>query len=183
MSRSNETSQADVIGPIIFRQLRADDRDGLAALFARLSPESRYRRFLSPKPRLTSRELAFLTDVDGIRHEAVAAVDVRDQSIIGVGRYVRDRSRPGTAAVAVEVADDVQNMGVGTALATRLVRSAYANGIVLLSATTLWENRPARALLRRFGFRARASRGGVIELELELCGATTSAAGQHVGRS
>lgn len=32
---------------ISLRQIRADDRAGLAALFTRLFPESRYRRFLS----------------------------------------------------------------------------------------------------------------------------------------
>jgi hypothetical protein len=48
------------------------------------------------------------------------------------------------------------------------VGRARANGFALLTATTLWENRPARALLRRLEFRARASHGNVIELELEL---------------
>ena len=69
------------------RPLGSDDRDGLAALFARLSPESRYRRFLSPKPTLTPRELAYLSDIDRLHHEAIAAVDPRDSSIVGVGRY------------------------------------------------------------------------------------------------
>src|SRR5436309_15560627 len=32
------------------RPLGVRDRDGMAQLFARLSPESRYRRFLAPKP-------------------------------------------------------------------------------------------------------------------------------------
>ena len=59
-------------------------------------------------------------------------------------------------------------MGVGTELARRLVERARANGFTLLTATTLWENRPARVLMRRPGFRARASHGPEIELELEL---------------
>ena len=69
------------------RPLGSADRDGLAALFARLSPESRYRRFLSPKPTLTPQELAYLTDTDRLHHEAIAAIDPRDNSIVGVGRY------------------------------------------------------------------------------------------------
>jgi GNAT superfamily N-acetyltransferase len=150
------------------RPLGCDDRDGLAALFARLSPESRYRRFLSPKPGLTPRELVYLTDTDHFHHEAIAAVDPRDGSIVGVGRYVRDRGRPGVAEVAFEVADELQSIGIGTALATHIVQRARANGVALLTAATLWDNRPARALLRRFGFRARASQGSVIELDLDL---------------
>ena len=40
--------------------------------------------------------------------------------------------------------------------------------MTLLTATTLWENLPARTLLRHLRFRARASHGVEIELELEL---------------
>jgi RimJ/RimL family protein N-acetyltransferase len=150
------------------RPLGADDRDGVAALFGRLSPESRYRRFLSPKRELTPRELAYLTETDHIRHEAFAAVDQRDDSIVGICRYVHIADRPGVAELAVEVADELQNMGIGTALARCTVQRARDNGFVLLTATTLWENRPARALLRRFEFRAHGSDGNEIELELKL---------------
>ena len=151
---------------LLLRPIGSDDRDQVAALFARLSPESRYRRFLSPKPKLTPQELERLTNVDHTNHEAIAAVDPRDGSIVGVGRYVRDPDRPIRADLAIEVADELQNMGIGTTLARRLVHRARANGVARLTATTLWENRPARALLRRLEFRARASHGGVIELEL-----------------
>lgn len=153
---------------LCFRPLGSDDRDRLAGLFARLTPESRRRRFFSPKPSLTPRELAFLTGIDHVGHEAIAAVDQRDGSIVGVARYVRVADRAGLADVAVEVADELHSMGVGTALASRLMERARANGFTRLTATTLWENRPARALLRRLGFRARASLGSEIELELEL---------------
>ena len=61
-----------------FRPIGSGDRDGLAALFARLTPESRRRRFLSPKRELTPRELVYFTDIDHVEHEAIAAVDERD---------------------------------------------------------------------------------------------------------
>ena len=153
---------------LALRPLGSDDRDGVAALFARLSPESRYRRFLSPKRELTPRELARLTDIDHVHHEALAAVDQRDDSIVGVGRYVHIAERPGVADLAVEVTDELQNMGIGTALARHTVQRARDNGFALLTATTLSENRPARALLRRLEFRAHARHGSEIELELKL---------------
>ncbi len=153
---------------LLVRPLNTDDRAGLAALFDRLTPESRYRRFLSPKPELTPRELTYFTDIDHLHHEAFAAVDRRDGSIVGVGRYVQEAGRAGVAAVAVEVADELQGMGIGTALARRVVRRARANGFALLTATALWENRSARALLRRLEFRACGRDGGVIDLELDL---------------
>jgi len=128
-----------------FRPLISDDRDRLSGLFDRLTPASRRLRFLSPKRNLTARELAYLTDIDHVRHEAIAAVDQRDCSIVGVARYVHVADRRGVADVAVEVADEMQSMGVGTELAARLVERARANGFTLLTATTLWENRRARA--------------------------------------
>jgi RimJ/RimL family protein N-acetyltransferase len=152
------------------RRIGSEDRDGVAALFARLSLESRYRRFLAPKRELTPRELTFLTEIDHIQHEAFAAVDQRDGSIVGIGRYVHIADRPKVAELGVEVSDELQRMGIGTALARLTAQSARANGVALLTATTLWENRPARALLRRLEFRARASQGNEIELELELDG-------------
>ena len=140
----------------------------LAGLFARLTPESRHRRFLSPKRELTARELTFFTDIDHLNHEAIAAVDQRDDSIVGVARYVRHADRADVAEVAIEVADAFQRMGIGTALARLTIQRARANGLTLLTARTLWENRAARGLLRQHGFRARQSHGGEIDYELKL---------------
>ena len=137
-------------------------------MFARLTPESRYRRFLSPRRELTAGELTFFTDIDHLNHEAVAAVDQRDGAIVGVARYVRHGDRADVAEVAIEVADAFQRMGIGTALARLTIQYAHANGLTLLTATTLWENRAARGLLRQHGFRARQSHGGEIDYELKL---------------
>jgi RimJ/RimL family protein N-acetyltransferase len=156
------------------RPINADDRDRFAELFGRLSFESRRRRFLTPKPELTPQELAFFSEVDHVGHEAIAAVDQRDGSIAGLARYVGLTGRATEAEVAVEVADALQRMGIGTALVRHLVERARANGFACLTATTLWENRPARALLRRVGFRAQASRGTEIEFALELVPASGS---------
>lgn len=150
------------------RPLRADDREALRALFARLSPKSRSRRFLTGKPELSERELTYLTDIDHVRHEALAAVDRNDGSIVGVARYVKWPRRAGTADTAIEVADDLHRNGIGLMLAEALIRHARENGIDVLTATTLWENRAATALARRVGFRAQSGAGREIELELQL---------------
>lgn len=166
-------AQVDTLGVgggrvLRLRPLRAGDRDGLARLFGRLGPDSRYRRFLSPKHELTARELTYLTDIDHVDHEAVAAVDCSDGSLAGVGRYVRDPRRPCAADMSLAVADELQRLGIGTALAAQIVARARASDITVLTASTLRENRPARAIMRRFGFRPRASEGQVIDLELRL---------------
>ena len=175
MQQSHQTSDAPAnasqrnqIAALYVRPLEPSDRAGLAALFTRLSPESRRRRFLGPKPGLSARELTYLTAVDHRSYEAMVAVDCRDGSIAGVARYAAISDRPGAADAALAVADERQRQGIGTALAGRLIHRARANGFEVLTATTLWDNRPARALLRRLGFRPCTSQGNVIELELAL---------------
>jgi RimJ/RimL family protein N-acetyltransferase len=150
------------------RPLTADDRDGMLALFHRLSEESRWRRFMSPKPTLAPRELDYLTDIDHFAHEAFAAVDARDGSLAGVARYVRHTGAETAAELAVEVADELQRRGIGTALCRRVIERAQENGFTVLTATALWNNQPARRLLRRLGFHARRSQGREIELALVL---------------
>lgn len=168
MEISHLTSDVSVEGELRIRPLEPSDRGGIRALFERLSPESRHRRFLAPKPALSEKELTYLTVLDHRWYEALAAVDGRDGSIVGVARYARVPGRLGMADVAVAVADERQRQGIGTALARSLIARAHMNGFRVLTATTMWDNRPARALLRRLGFSARCSEGNLIELELDL---------------
>ena len=163
------------------RPLCVSDREAVRTLFAWLSPESRRRRFLTAKPKLSDRELTYFTDVDHLRHEALAVIDREDSSIVGVARYVTWPERPGAADVAIEVADDLQRNGIGLTLGEALIRRARENGINVLTATTLWENRAARALARQVGFRARSSAGNDIELELHLDSARTGVAEEARG--
>jgi RimJ/RimL family protein N-acetyltransferase len=152
---------------LTLRPIVPGDRGGLAALFARLTPQSRRLRFLGPKAKLTAAELTFLSEVDQARHGAVAAIDERDGAIVGVARYVCLSDRPDTADVAVVVDDAWQGRGIGTALARRALRGAQASGVTLIIASTLAENRAAHALLERFGFRSRGhASAGVAEFEV-----------------
>jgi RimJ/RimL family protein N-acetyltransferase len=150
------------------RALESRDRDGLRALFERLSPESRLSRYFSPKPELSARELTFLTDVDQVRHAALAAVDEDDDSIVAVARYVTYAETPDTAEVAVEVADDLQRAGIGTDLMTRIVERATVNGLTVLTARTYYGNGAARALSRRLGFRPFGRAGAETSWRLDL---------------
>jgi RimJ/RimL family protein N-acetyltransferase len=150
------------------RPIERQDRDRLRGLFMRLTPESRYRRYLSPKPRLSERELDYLLDVDHVHHEALAAVDETNGSFVAAARYVQHPDQPDVADVAIEVADDLHGQGIGTALAIRTLDRARANGFTRLTATTLRDNRPARALLQRLHFWPRSSHGPEAEFELQL---------------
>jgi RimJ/RimL family protein N-acetyltransferase len=176
LSAAAERSRRPAADPLLLadgrrlkiRPIEREDRDRFRRLFLRLTPESRYRRFLSPKPELTERELAYLVDIDHVHHEALAAVDERDGSFVAAARYVQLPDQPHIAEVAIEVADDAQRQGIGTELAIQTLQRARANGMTHVTATTLHENAPARALLRALHFRRRSSHRHEIEFGLEL---------------
>jgi RimJ/RimL family protein N-acetyltransferase len=149
------------------RPIGSRDRDAFSAWFGRLSDESRRRRFLGPKPKLSPRELTYLTEVDHVNHTALVAVDASGQ-LIGEARYATARAGERTADFAVTIADEWQGRGVGSRLAARLVEAARANGITRLTAMTLWENGSAIALLHRLGFLRTGYDGDALEYELAL---------------
>ena len=157
------------------RPIRPADKPALVDFFERLSFESRRRRFLGPKPSLTRRDLAFLTEVDGTSHVALVALD-RDGAIVAVARYAAWADRPGLAEIALAVADDLHGRGLATALGERLVAHARRARLAGLTGSTLVENRPARALLRRLGFEHVSVSGGVVEYALPLVPAALPAA-------
>ena len=144
------------------------DREPLADAFDRLSDQSRRQRFLAPKPRLSSRELDYLTDVDHVTHEALVAIDETTGDIVGVGRYATGSDGGAAADLALIVADAWQRRGIGHGLAVRLLERARANGITRMTGTALAENRRVRSLLDRLGFRVRSVSAGVVEVELDV---------------
>jgi GNAT superfamily N-acetyltransferase len=144
------------------------DREPLADAFDRLSDRSRRQRFLAPKPRLSARELDYLTDVDHVTHEALVAIDETTGDIVGVGRYATGGAGGAAADMALAVVDAWQRRGIGHALAVRLVERARANGITRLTGTALADNLLVRALLDRLGFRVRSVSAGIVEVELDV---------------
>jgi GNAT superfamily N-acetyltransferase len=134
---------------IRIRPIEPEDRAELAAGFERLSPESRFRRFLSPVARLSERDLDYFTRVDHHDHEALVALDAATGAGVAVARYVR--TGPGRAEPAVAVADDWQGRGVGTALLDALAERAYECGIRCFEATVLATNAQAIGLLEGLG--------------------------------
>jgi GNAT superfamily N-acetyltransferase len=125
-------------------------RPVMEAAMLRLSPESSRRRFLTPRFRLSERELTFFTSPDGIRHYALGVSGrTRDGSIEGIatGRFVRVDDEEATAEIAITVIDPFQRMGIGKVLLRRLVAAAIARGIAKLRALILPDNKPVIALL------------------------------------
>ncbi|MCW2991632.1 MAG: GCN5-related N-acetyltransferase [Solirubrobacterales bacterium] len=154
----------------MLRAIRADDKLRLAQAHGRLSPESARRRFLGPKPRLTTAELRYLTEVDGADHVALLAVLAHDpRCIVGVGRFVRWPDRPDAAEVAVVVGDAWQGQGLGRHMGLALADAARAHGIRRFTASMLADNRAAHRLFERISARLHAEcHDGIEELVAEL---------------
>jgi RimJ/RimL family protein N-acetyltransferase len=156
---------------VLVRPIAADDKDKLARGLRQLSEESIRKRFLAAKPRFTSAELRYLTEVDGCNHIALVAVleDDPDQ-LVAVARCVRLPDRVATAEMAIVVGDPWQNQGLGRAMATALADAALAVGIRRFAATMLGDNEPARRLMRTFARRLEEGQvsGGVREVLVEL---------------
>jgi GNAT superfamily N-acetyltransferase len=147
------------------RPIAPGDKALLQAGVGRLSPETAYRRFLTGKPRLTSAELRYLTEVDGRDHIALVVLD-GDDELVAVGRLVRDPERPDTAELAILVAECHQREGIGLTLAGELVRSMR---VARVTGTMLASNRAALALIRRLGPVERSSLStGVRELVVRV---------------
>jgi GNAT superfamily N-acetyltransferase len=151
------------------RPIEPEDRDELAAGLRRLSPESRYRRFLAPTDDLSEAELDYLTTVDHHDHEALVAQEPGSGKGMGVARFVRFRDEPDKAEFAVAVADDWQGRGVGGALLAHLSERARDEGVRRFSAVILADNRPMLELLDDLG-EVRYAQGefGAVEVEIDL---------------
>lgn len=151
------------------RQGQSSDRELLLRGFERLSPESRYRRFLVAMPHLSEGMVRYLTDIDHHDHEAIIAVDEKTGEGLGVARYMRDKDRPEVAEVAVTVIDDWQNRGLGTLLLEVLSARARQEGIRSFTALALATNRDMLDLLRGLHPPRIVDReSGTIELEMPI---------------
>jgi RimJ/RimL family protein N-acetyltransferase len=134
---------------IVLRPIEPGDKARLSLALGRLSQETIRRRFFAAKPGFTSRELRYLTEVDGYNHLALVAVLADDpDSIVAVARCVRLPDAPDTAEFAIVIGDAFQGRRLGTLLARELAAAARAVGIRRFAATMLGENDAIRRLMR-----------------------------------
>ena len=155
---------------VLVRPIAADDKDKLARGLRQLSDESIRKRFLAAKPRFTSAELRYLTEVDGVNHIALVAVLEDDpEQLVAVARCVRLPDRHATAEMAIVVGDPWQNQGLGRALATALADAAKAVGIQHFTAIMAPDNEAALRLFRRLSLHLHTEiHDGVRELVADL---------------
>jgi GNAT superfamily N-acetyltransferase len=133
------------------RLVRPSDKKRFVEGFERLSPRSRYLRFLRGKGTLSASELRYLTELDLVNHVALGAVRLsrfgREGDGVGVARFVRLPEEPEVAEFAVTVVDAMQGLGIGRLLIRRLAAAAMERGIVWFRCWLLPENERMRDVL------------------------------------
>lgn len=152
---------------IYTREIRPSDKDEIQHGLQSLSEASRHKRFLGPKPSLSSAELRYLTEVDGSDHYAIVAVspDAEDH-IVAVARYVRHEPGGPDAEVAITVADYLQGKGLGSLLARLISDAARERGVKRLTASMASDNRAALKLMVHIDRRLSGTRVGSSVTEL-----------------
>ena len=154
---------------VLIRPVQPEDKQLFVAGWEQFGEESRYRRFMGAKDSLSADELAYLTEVDHVDHEAIGARDAETGEGVGVARYVRLPSQPEVAEAAVAVVDEWQQRGLGGELLDRLTERACENGIERFHASLFAVNHAMIALFEDLGeLEVRHVGDGRIEIDVEL---------------
>jgi len=174
--------EADVIlsdgGTVHLRPIRPDDAVRIESLHERLSRESRYLRFFSPMPHLSSSLLERFVTVDYV--ERMALVAVLGDEIIGVARYDTLPDNPSQAEVAFTVDDAHQGRGVGSVLLEHLAGVARDRGLSRFVAETLPTNARMLNVFRSAGFGDERHFGdGVVQVSFPIEPSATSLGVMH----
>jgi acetyltransferase len=157
------------VAPCI-RMIGAADEVRLERIGSQLSLRSRYQRFFSPRGFLPG-EVRRLSNLDPAHEVAlVATTPVAGQEcIVGVARYVIDQLEQ-SAELAIVVADEWQNKGLGRTLLTQLLAHAGQHGIRSIKGLVLTTNSGMQRLALSMGFELRRLAGdvGIVEIAKRL---------------
>lgn len=138
---------------ITLRPVTPDDAEVLQAYVRALSPTARYNRFFGALQELPPAELERVTHLDRRYDLALLAeIGVGAASIvIGEARhaFAPDRCE---CEFALSVADTWRGRGIGTLLIAAMERRARRLGARRLTAETLRDNEPMKALALKTGF-------------------------------
>lgn len=138
---------------VMIRPIRREDAPMEQDFVKHLSPDSRYKRFMSTFQELPPGKLRYLTEIDYVQHLAlVAVVQVGGQDTeIGVARYVANPSGK-SCEFAVAIDDAWQGSGVAGILMLALIDAAKARGMERMEGIILASNYKMLKFARQLGF-------------------------------
>ena len=139
------------------RPFRAADREAVAALLSRLSPESLYQRFHSAGVR-----------VDGAMLDSVTAgralIAELDGDVVGLASYNGARCELG-----IVVDDKCRRRGIGNALCRELLHRAERAGVSTVMAIIMHSNHAMLRLLQSLEWPLlHVNRGTSLEVSIQL---------------
>ena len=150
--------------------VRPEDEERLVRGFNKLSLQSKMFRFHCGKNKLSTYEKEYLVNVDNFDHLAIGAVDLDKSYDVGIAliRYIRDKTDPAKAEVALTVIDEYQNKGIGTLLYNEMLEYARKNKIKLLINCVMKENTIMLNILEKFGGDIKDNSGNQFRIEIKL---------------
>ena len=154
---------------VSIRPIERADAAGLSDFYARLSPESCRRRFLSCGTRPDADLAHGFTDVEGSGFVGVLEEPgPNDGAVVAHASLQPDGD--GSAEIAFAVADELQGHGIGTTLMKAVVQQAGRVGLGRLNAMLFADNVPMLRLLRNAGCAIRSDSVdfGVEEIALDM---------------
>lgn len=153
------------IRPITYQDTKLE-----VEFFNQLSQESRHYRFLGGVSELSSEALADLCNIDYFHDMAFVAVTLGslNKKILGMVRYAEDPKMVKTAEIAVTVADEFQNQGIGTELLKRLIGFAKLAGMKKLYSIDSYSNKKMKDLAKEFNFSSRTDPDNATQVIYEL---------------
>jgi GNAT superfamily N-acetyltransferase len=154
--------------PLTVRPIRPDDQQQLGEMFAEMSEESLYQRFISA-PRAVDpallREFCRIDYDEAMALVATLQIEERD-TIVGEARYVRE-AETDFADVAVAVVDSYQGRGIGQILVRSLAEVARARGLSGFTGEALAANTVIIHVFHAAGLSVGTTqRGGIYRLRV-----------------
>ncbi|HVL77414.1 MAG TPA: bifunctional acetate--CoA ligase family protein/GNAT family N-acetyltransferase [Noviherbaspirillum sp.] len=149
-------------GRYTVRAIHPDDAEMLQDFVRRMSPESRYNRFVSTMRELSVKMLARFTLIDYDREMALVAVLrerkpgrdgalVDSERIIAVSRYVTNPDSV-SCEFSLAVADEFCGQGIGSRMMLSIMEFARRKGLTRIEGLVLTTNEPMLKLMRSLEF-------------------------------
>lgn len=180
LSADGMVMELDKGGRIRVRPIRSSDAEEMMHTYDELSPESRYYRFFTARPRMPLAMAKRLTNIDHAHHFAWVAFDAdaehdgNQDHAIAAARMILDED-PHSAECAITVIDTYHHRGIGRFLIELLVCTAADLDIEVLRFDVLRDNHKMRQLMGGTGAAATGVPGdpGLIEFTLTVPPAET----------
>ncbi|NPV13668.1 GNAT family N-acetyltransferase [candidate division WOR-3 bacterium] len=138
---------------ILIRPIKPTDEPAMRELFYSFSRDTVFYRYFSYIKAMPHEKLTRFVNIDYEKEMALVAVLRRngEEQIVGSTRYYVDPST-GLAEFAIEIQDEFQNKGIGTALFNHLIRIARIKGVKGFVGYVLDSNTRAYRLVTKTGF-------------------------------